>query len=111
MVLLDTLHSPATGLEPEKQKQLYTQMQLGYANVSEGKKRNAWFREDPYFNALHVKYGYAVTCHKSQGGQWREVYLDMYGWFSPQADREFLRWLYTAVTRASGKLFLLAAGQ
>jgi ATP-dependent exoDNAse (exonuclease V) alpha subunit len=111
MVLLDTLHSPATGLEPEKQKQLYTQMQLGYANVTEGKKRNAWFREDPYFNALHVKYGYAVTCHKSQGGQWREVYLDMYGWFSSQADREFLRWLYTAVTRASGKLFLLTGSQ
>jgi hypothetical protein len=61
------------------------------------------FRNDPYVNALQVKYAYAVTCHKAQGGQWRSVFVDQ-GYVTEQMiDKEYLRWLYTAVTRASGK--------
>ncbi len=62
---------------------------------------------DPYYNALQVKYAYCVTCHKAQGGQWRHVYLDV-GTIAPEAiGPDFYRWLYTAVTRATEKLFLV----
>ena len=63
--------------------------------------------ENPYFQALQVKFGYAVTCHKSQGGQWPVVFIDQ-GYFVPEMwDKEYMRWLYTAVTRASEKLYLV----
>ena len=64
-------------------------------------------RTNPYFNALQVKYAYAVTCHKSQGGQWRNVYVDM-GYIPPEAQgMDFYRWLYTATTRATHRLYFV----
>lgn len=63
--------------------------------------------ENPYFNALQVKYAYCVTCHKAQGGQWRHVYIDMGGIPDDAMGIDFLRWLYTAITRASEKVFIL----
>ena len=63
--------------------------------------------EDPYFNALQAKYAYCVTCHKSQGGQWRHVYIDMGAIDYSAIDSTFYRWLYTAMTRATEKLFLI----
>ena len=65
------------------------------------------YRADPWVNALQVKYAYAVTCHKAQGGQWRSVFVDQGYVTEEMIDREYLRWLYTAVTRASEKLYLL----
>ena len=63
--------------------------------------------KSPYLNALQVKYGYAVTCHKAQGGQWRNVYVDL-GYIPPESmGMEFYRWLYTAVTRATSQLYLV----
>lgn len=64
-------------------------------------------KSDPYFNALQVKYAYAVTCHKAQGGQWKNVFIDM-GYITPEAQgMEFYRWLYTAITRATHRLYLI----
>ena len=64
-------------------------------------------RENPYYNALQVKYGYAVTCHKAQGGQWRRVFLDQ-GYISPEMmGNDYYRWLYTAFTRSAEKLYLV----
>lgn len=64
-------------------------------------------KSDPYFNALQVKYAYAVTCHKAQGGQWKNVFIDM-GYIAPEAQgMEFYRWLYTAITRATHRLYLI----
>ncbi|MBK9061492.1 MAG: ATP-binding domain-containing protein [Flavobacteriales bacterium] len=65
------------------------------------------FKQDPYANALQVKYAYAVTCHKAQGGQWKSVFVDQGYVTEEMIDREYVRWLYTAVTRASEKLYLL----
>ena len=63
--------------------------------------------EDPFYNALQMKYAYCVTCHKAQGGQWKHVYIDM-GGIAPEAmDENFYRWLYTAMTRATEKLFFI----
>ena len=64
-------------------------------------------KNDPYFNALQVKFSYAITCHKAQGGQWRNVFID-HGYISDDMmDKEYLRWLYTAFTRPVEKLFLV----
>ena len=64
-------------------------------------------RQDPYLNALQIKYSYAMTCHKAQGGQWREVYLS-FGYLTPEMiDLSFCRWLYTAMTRATEKLYII----
>jgi exodeoxyribonuclease-5 len=63
--------------------------------------------KDPYFNALQAKYAYCVTCHKAQGGQWKHVYIDMSGIDTEALDDSFYRWLYTAITRATEKIFLI----
>ena len=64
-------------------------------------------RQDPYYNALQVKFGYAVTCHKAQGGQWAHVYIDQGYMTDDMAGEDYLRWLYTAFTRATRRLFLV----
>jgi exodeoxyribonuclease-5 len=64
-------------------------------------------KEDPFFNAMQVKFAYAVTCHKAQGGQWPNIFIDQ-GFFKPtMLTREYLRWLYTAITRATNKVYLV----
>jgi exodeoxyribonuclease-5 len=64
-------------------------------------------KSDPYYNALQIKYAYAVTCHKAQGGQWRNVFIDM-GYIAPESQgMEFYRWLYTAITRATHRVYLI----
>jgi exodeoxyribonuclease-5 len=73
-----------------------------------GKKHKSdAIREDPYFNALQIKFAYAVTCHKAQGGQWKHVYIDQGFVTEDRTDREYYRWLYTAITRATEKVFLV----
>jgi exodeoxyribonuclease-5 len=67
--------------------------------------------EDPFFNALQIKYAYAITCHKAQGGQWKAVYVDQGYLPKDKIDMEYLRWLYTAVTRATEELFLVNFSQ
>ena len=71
------------------------------------RRRNALIRKDPYYNALQVKFAYAITCHKAQGGQWPVVFVDQGYLTEEMMDKSYYRWLYTAFTRASEKLYLL----
>lgn len=106
-ILLETLTAEAPAMNAEENKRLYEAIAEDYADIRN--KRDRWkkIREDPYFNALQVKYSYAVTCHKAQGGQWKAVFLDHGYLTSEMIDREFLRWFYTAFTRAEEKLYLV----
>jgi exodeoxyribonuclease-5 len=106
-ILLETLTVDAPALTPEENKRLFDEISEDYSEIRNKRERWEKIREDPYFNALQVKYSYAVTCHKSQGGQWKAVFLD-HGYLTAEMiDREFLRWLYTAFTRAEERLYLV----
>ncbi|MBK9146344.1 MAG: AAA family ATPase [Flavobacteriales bacterium] len=105
-VFLDTLAAETPALPPARMKQLGQSIRDGLEGMPRRElvKR---LREDPFLNALQVKYAYAVTCHKAQGGQWRTVFVDQGYLTEDMVDQEYLRWLYTAVTRATRKLHLL----
>ena len=105
-VILDTLASEGPAL-PGPRMKLLAQSVLGGIVARTKGERFRLFKQDPYANALQVKYAYAVTCHKAQGGQWKSVFVDQGYVTEEMIDREYVRWLYTAVTRASGKLYLL----
>lgn len=107
MALLDTLHSNTTALPQDLSKQLYDYVAKDYADLSNAKARNEAIRNDPYLNALQIKYAYALTCHKSQGGQWSSVFVDQGYLPDGKIDEEYIRWLYTAMTRATDELFLV----
>ncbi|MDD4148819.1 MAG: AAA family ATPase [Bacteroidales bacterium] len=109
--IIDTLSLDAPSMPENYYKDLYLQLQLDYNHITDSNKRHEEILKDPYFNALQIKFAYAVTCHKSQGGQWKAVFVD-HGWLNkeamtPQNKYELLRWLYTAVTRATEKLYLV----
>ncbi|MBL7922851.1 MAG: AAA family ATPase [Bacteroidia bacterium] len=108
MILLDTLHAESPSLDQAGQSRLFESLHEHYAaDEPDRKRRNALIRLDPYYNALQVKFAYAVTCHKAQGGQWPVVFVDQ-GYLGEESPgKEFYRWLYTAFTRASEKLYLL----
>lgn len=110
-ILLDTLVSDTASLEPERYQSLYMSVLNDpdlFTPSTPVRTRMRILRSDPYVNALQVKYGYAVTCHKAQGGQWKNVFVDV-GYVPPEAyeSLEFYRWLYTAVTRATDRLALI----
>ncbi|MBC7922356.1 MAG: AAA family ATPase [Ferruginibacter sp.] len=106
-IFLETLHSDAPALEREKNLQLYNRVANDYAGIRTKRDRNEAIRRDPYLNALQVKFAYALTCHKSQGGQWNAVFVDQ-GYLTQELiNIEFVRWLYTAITRATNELFLV----
>jgi exodeoxyribonuclease-5 len=88
-------------------KKLFEDVSQTYIELGDPKKIREAVMKDPYFNALQVKFAYAVTCHKAQGGQWPVVFIDQ-GYITEELlDLEFLRWLYTALTRASSEVYLL----
>ncbi len=106
-ILLETLTVEAPALSSNDNKRLFEAISEDYEEIRNKRERWKKIREDPYFNALQVKYSYAVTCHKAQGGQWKAVFLD-HGYLTAETiDREFLRWLYTAFTRAEDRLYLV----
>lgn len=106
-LLLDTIDSESSGLPENERQRLWREMESEYGHISQRRKRNQAIQEDPYFNALHVKFAYAMTCHKTQGGQWETVIVDQ-GYVNDQLlDNEYLRWLYTAVTRSITRLYLV----
>lgn len=106
-VILDTLHSEAPSLTSEESTRLFNAVMEDYADVPSKKERLKKLKNDPWFNALQVKYAYAVTCHKAQGGQWSNVFVDM-GYIRPDMlGLDFYRWLYTAFTRTTGRLLLV----
>lgn len=106
-VILDTLYTEEASLNDKKYRALYEQVSEDYADVSSKVERAKAIKNDPYLNALQVKFAYALTCHKSQGGQWPAVFVDQGYLTEEMVDREYLRWLYTAVTRATEELYLV----
>lgn len=106
-VLLDTLYSPLPSLSEEQYKALLEQVSRDYISGENNHEVKQALKNDPYLQALQIKFAYALTCHKSQGGQWKAIFLDK-GFVSlEQQDRDFLRWLYTGFTRATDELFLV----
>lgn len=107
-LLLSTLYSESPSLTSDEANLLFNNVMEDYADLPTKAERLRELRANPYFNALQVKFAYALTCHKTQGGQWRTVIIDQ-GVLPPdmQLDREYLRWLYTAFTRATDRVYLL----
>jgi exodeoxyribonuclease-5 len=106
VLLLDTLSAETPSLSYEDGNVLYNEVLKDYAHETSKYKKFLAVKNNKYFNALQVKFSYAITCHKSQGGQWHTVFVEQ-PYLPNGPDREYLRWLYTAVTRAKEKLFLI----
>jgi exodeoxyribonuclease-5 len=106
-ILLDVLHTEVPGLTREQHELLFSGVMEDYAEITQKRKKYRKVKENPYFNALQAKYGYAVTCHKAQGGEWKNVFLDVGYIQQSYMGDNFYRWLYTSVTRSSQKLYLV----
>jgi exodeoxyribonuclease-5 len=106
VLLLDTLTSETPSLSYEDSNKLYQEVMQDYASEKSNYKRFLSVKNNTFFNALQVKFSYAITCHKSQGGQWNTVFVEQ-PYLPNGVDKEYLRWLYTAVTRAKEKLYLI----
>jgi len=107
LVFMESLQVEAPSISRARLKELFFAIEQDYAHERNKKKRYELILKNPYFNALQVKYAYAITCHKSQGGQWEQVFIDQ-GFIEPESiNKEYHRWLYTAVTRATEKLYLV----
>ena len=106
-VLLDTISSESPSLTREQSHQLFMEVEKDYEDIKAKAKRYRAIRENAYFNAMQIKFAYAVTCHKSQGGQWRAVFVDRCLFGDETMSRDMLRWLYTAITRATDRVYLV----
>ncbi len=106
VLLLDTLTSVTPSLTYEESNSLYQEVMKDYASEKSKYKKFMAVKKNKYFNALQVKFSYAITCHKSQGGQWNTVFVEQ-PYLPNGIDKEYLRWLYTAITRAQDKLYLI----
>ena len=107
VVILDTLKTEAPALTHEQNEQLFQRVMEDYADIPLKADRMKKLREDDYYNALQVKFGYAITCHKAQGGQWAHVYLDQGYMTDEMLTPDYIHWLYTAFTRATEHLYLV----
>lgn len=106
-LLLDSIYEDGSSMSEEQRKKLMLAVSEDYLELGDKRLIYQALQNDPYFNALEVKFGYSVTCHKSQGGQWPAVFIDL-GYFKvDMLDRSFVRWLYTAMTRATEKVYLV----
>ena len=110
-ILLDSILSESPSLPSDKFKELYEAVSEDYGYEPNRKKRNELIRNNPYYQALQVKFAYAITCHKSQGGQWGAVFVDQGYITDEMINVEYLRWLYTAITRAKKELYLVNFNQ
>lgn len=106
VLLLDTINAESASLTYEDSNRLYQEVAKDYANESSNYKRFMGVKKNKFFNALQVKFSYAITCHKSQGGQWNTIFIEQ-PYLPNGMDKDYLRWLYTAVTRAKEKLYLI----
>ena len=106
-LLLDTLHTDTPALSREDNDRLFSTILEDYADVPLKRDRMKKMKEDPHYNALQVKYAYAITCHKAQGGQWKRVFLDQGYMTEEMLSPDYFRWLYTAFTRATETLYLV----
>jgi exodeoxyribonuclease V len=106
-VLLDTLYTESPNLSSADNTRFFHAVMEDYADIPDKRKRMEELKKNPYYNALQVKFAYAVTCHKAQGGQWDAVFIDQGYLTEEMLNTDFLRWLYTAVTRPTKELFLV----
>lgn len=106
-ILLDTIRSESPSLTREESRRLFDEVEKDYMEIGSRIKRFQAIRENPHFNAVQVKFAYAVTCHKAQGGQWRAVFIDRFLFGDEPMTRDMMRWLYTAMTRATERLYLV----
>ncbi len=106
VLLLDTIKAETPSLSYEESNRLYQEIMKDYEDVSSKYKKFLKIKANKYFNALQVKFSYAITCHKSQGGQWHTVFVEQ-PYLPNGMDKDYLRWLYTAITRAKEKLYLI----
>ena len=104
ILLLDTINSESPSLKYDEYKKLYTEVGLDYRGQKDINKK---IKENEFFNAIQIKFGYSITCHKAQGGQWKNVFIDI-GYFKKEMlNKNYLRWLYTAFTRSTENLYLI----
>ncbi|WP_299117146.1 AAA family ATPase [uncultured Winogradskyella sp.] len=106
VLLLNTIEVESASLSYEASNQLYQEVSKDYADETSNYKRFLGVKNNPFFNALQVKFSYAITCHKSQGGQWNTIFVEQ-PYLPNGMDKDYIRWLYTAVTRAKEKLYLI----
>ena len=104
ILLLDTLTSESPAITYEQYQKLYKEVGLDYQGEKEINKK---IKKDQFFNALQIKFAYAITCHKSQGGQWKNIFIDLGYFKEDMLDKSYLRWLYTALTRSKKKIYLI----
>ena len=107
VVLLDTLHSEAPALTREQQQQLFIRVCEDYPELRNKRDLFKAVKEDRHYGALQIKYAYAITCHKAQGGQWEDVYIDQGYITEDMLTEDYIRWLYTAITRATGHVYFI----
>ena len=107
IVLTDTLQSDAPALTQEQSNALFKAIEEDYADIPRKADRMKAIREDAYFNAIQIKYAYAVTCHKAQGGQWSHVYIDQGYMTDDMLTPDYIHWLYTAITRGREKVYMV----
>lgn len=106
-VLLDTLNAEAPSLTTEQQNQLFNGVYEDYFDLKTKQEKLKAMKKDPYFNALQIKYAYAITCHKAQGGQWANVFIDQGYMTEDMLGPDYFRWLYTAITRATKNVYFV----
>lgn len=106
-IILDTLNSNSASLSEEENMRLLQAIEADYMDIPNRRERYKAMKKNPWFNALQVKFAYALTCHKTQGGQWKNVYVDSSLNLKDDVEKEDLRWLYTAVTRAQERLYFV----
>jgi exodeoxyribonuclease V len=106
-VMLDVLSLDTPALPADKNKELYQNILADYLNIKTRRKQYEAVRDDPYFNALQIKFAYAVTCHKAQGGQWERVFIDQGMFNRNEITIDYLRWFYTALTRSTDRVYLV----
>ncbi|GAB2980933.1 AAA family ATPase [Mucilaginibacter puniceus] len=106
-ILLDTLYSESPALSPTDQKRFYLEVMKDYDHIPNKRAKHQELKLNPYYNALQIKFAYAITCHKAQGGQWGAVFVDQGYLTDDMVNLDFLRWFYTACTRATDELFLV----
>ena len=107
VILLDLLQNDSPGLSFDQYKKLFSNVEKDYSDIPKKYERMKEIKKNPFLNALQVKFAYAVTCHKSQGGQWKNVFVEQGFFNDDMLNKEYLRWLYTAFTRATSKLYLI----
>jgi len=106
-IMLDTLYSESPALQPIDQKRFYLEVMKDYDHITNKRQKHEELKLNPYYNALQIKFAYAITCHKAQGGQWDAVFVDQGYLTEDMVNMDFLRWFYTACTRATKELFLV----